>query len=151
MAQILTRDFGVMEYAAGEQFEFPTGLPGFPRETFFLPIEVPEQFPLLYLQSVRNSQLCFVALPVKCIVPDFKLCANAEDLAAIGLAPDAQPGPGMLCLALICFTRDGMATANLRAPIIVNVKTRMGVQSIQSDDRYPFRFPVHGEKEATVC
>ena len=46
----------------GEQFVFPSGLPGFPCETAFLPVEVPEHLPLVYLQSMRTSDLCFVAL-----------------------------------------------------------------------------------------
>jgi flagellar assembly factor FliW len=151
MPKVVSRNLGALEYQPGEQFVFPRGLPGFPRETAFLPIELPNQFPLVYLQSLRTPDLCFVALPVKCVLTDYQLSPIAEDLASIGLEQDSQPGPEMLCLALVCFGEEGTASANLRAPIIINVKSRTGVQSIQSEDRYPFRYPLQPEKEASVC
>jgi flagellar assembly factor FliW len=151
MPQVFSRNFGTIDYVAGEPFDFPNGLPGFPAEEAFLPVEVPGQLPLLYLQSLRTPDLCFIALPVKCIVAEYELVPNAEDLALIGLRTDAKPGPEMLCLALVCFGEDGTAAANLRAPIIVNVKKRVGVQVIQSEDRYPFRYPLQPEREVTMC
>ncbi len=151
MPKVLSRSLGAIEFLPGEQFVFPRGLPGFPCETAFLPVEVPDQFPLVYLQSLRTPDLTFVALPAKCVVADYQLSPNAEDLACIGLSKNAQPGPDVLCLALVCFEGNGAVTANLRAPIIINVKSRTGVQAIQSEDRYPFRYPLHTEKEATVC
>ena len=68
MPKVLSRNFGEIEYVAGEQFVFPNGLPGFPSERVFVPVEVPEQLPLLYLQSAQTPDLCFVNLPVSCII-----------------------------------------------------------------------------------
>lgn len=151
MPRVLSRKFGAVEYVAGEEFVFPHGLPGFPCETAFLPVEIPEQLPLVYLQSLRTPGLCFVALPARCIVAGFELAPNTQDLDAIGLGSDARPGPEMLCLALLCFREDGTVTANLRAPLVINVKSRVGIQMIQVEDRYPIRFPLQPEKEATMC
>ena len=63
MPTVLSRNFGTIEYAVADQFTFPDGLPGFPAEIAFLPIEIPEQLPLLYIQSLRTPDLCFIALP----------------------------------------------------------------------------------------
>jgi flagellar assembly factor FliW len=151
MPRILSRNFGALNYAPGEQFVFSEGLPGFPDETAFLPVQAPEQFPLLYLQSLQTPDLCFVTLPARCLVADYELSPESDALSLIGLGAEAQPGPEMLCLALLCFSEDGTASANLRAPLIVNVKNRMGVQMIQAEDRYPIRFPLKPEKGETVC
>jgi flagellar assembly factor FliW len=151
MPKAFSRHFGAIEYLSGDEFAFPNGLPGFPCETTFLPVEIPEQLPLLYLQSLRTPDLCFVALPARCIVADYELSPNAEDLAFIGLGPDAKPDSEMLCLALVCFGEDGTVSANLRAPIIISVKNRTGVQMIQTEDRYPIRFPLEPEREVTMC
>jgi flagellar assembly factor FliW len=151
MPKALSQNFGAVEYASGEEFVFPNGLPGFPSETTFLPVEIPEQFPLLYLQSLRSPDLCFVALPARCIVADYRLSPNPEDLASIGLGPDVQPGPDLLCLSLVCFGEDGSVAANLRAPIVINVKHRKGVQMIQAEDRYPIRFALEPELEVSMC
>jgi flagellar assembly factor FliW len=151
MPKIVSQNFGTIEYAPGEPFVFPDGLPGFPLETGFLPVEVPDQLPLLYLQSLRRCDLCFVALPVGCIVGSYELAAGADDLVRIGLSPDTQPGSQMLCLALVCFAEDGTATANLRAPVIVNLENRMAAQTIQSEDRYPIRYVLQPAREGAMC
>ena len=151
MPKVPSRSFGAVEFAPEEQFVFPNGLPGFPCETAFLPVEVPDQLPLVYLQSLTTPDLCFVALPVNCLVQDYRLSANAEDLAVVDLGPGAVRDSGMLCLAFLCFGEDGTATANLRAPIIVNLQNRRGVQAIQNEDRYPIRFPVGAQERGLKC
>lgn len=140
MPRVLSRRFGTVEYAPGEEFVFPSGLPGFAGERCFLPVEVPEQLPLVYLQSVHTPELCFVAAPVSSVVDDYDPFANPEDLHLIGLAPEGVREKETLWLALLCVGGDGAATANLRAPVIVNLRNRKAVQSIREDDRYPFRF-----------
>jgi flagellar assembly factor FliW len=151
MSQFLSSNFGALEYDDEKRFSFPGGLPGFPEETAFLPVEIPEQFPLLYLQSLRTPELCFVTLPVRCVVSDYELAACVDDMTQIGLGPDARPGPTVLCLALICFDPDGTAAANLRAPILVNVTNRLAVQTIQYDDQYPIRYPLNVGNETAPC
>jgi len=151
MPKVLSRNFGAVEFAPDEQFVFPNGLPGFPCETAFLPVEIPEQLPLVYLQSLQTPDLCFVALPVNCLVQDYRLSANAEDLAVVDLGPNAVRSPEMLCLAFLCFGEDGTATANLRAPIIVNLQNRRGVQAIQNEDRYPIRFMIGTQEGGFGC
>jgi flagellar assembly factor FliW len=151
MSIAVSRNFGVIGFSEGDEFVFDGGLPGFPLETAFLPVEMEGQFPLLYLQSLRTPELCFVALPVKCLVPDYTLSVSSGDLTAIGLNDRIQPGPELLCLALVCFDPGGTASANLRAPLLINVKSRRGIQSIQPDDRYPIRFALEAETEGAVC
>ena len=151
MPSAASRTFGAVDYVSGEEFIFAQGLPGFPREAAFLPIEIPEQLPLVYLQSLRTPDLCFVALPARCLVTDYVLSPNSEDLESIGLSVESQPGPEMLCLALVCFAEDGTVTANLRAPLVINIKNRHGIQIVQQEGRYPIRYPVQAETEAPMC
>lgn len=150
MPTAFTRNFGAIEYQQAELFFFPQGLPGFADETKFLPVELPDQFPLVYLQSLRTPDLCFAALPVNSVITGYRLGVTAGDLEGIGLRPDVQVGTDMLCLALICFAEEG-AAANLRAPVIINLKNRMAAQIIQNDDRYPIRFPLVPSTEVAVC
>lgn len=151
MPKVLSRNFGAVEFAPNEQFVFPNGLPGFPSETAFVPVEIPEQLPLVYMQSLQTPDLCFMALPVNCLVEDYRLSATAEDLAVVDLGPNTVRGPGTLCLAFLCVGEDGTATANLRAPIIVNLQNRRGVQAIQNEDRYPIRFKIGAQAGGLEC
>ena len=150
MAKVISRNFGNLEYSPGEQFVFPAGVPGFPDEKQFVPIETPDQFPLIYLQSTGDPNLCFIALPARSLVRDYELSVDSGDLASIGLGPDTQRSE-MLCLALLCFGEDGTVTANLRAPLIINVYNRIGMQMIQNDERYPIRFRLESPAQVAVC
>ena len=151
MPQALSRYFGLLEYTQEQSFQFPDGLPAFPGETQFLPIEVPDHLPLVYLQSLSTPDLCFVALPATCIVQDYHVAVQPDDLASIGLTPDALGGPTALFLALLCFEAGGETVANLRAPIVVNVKSRSAIQMIQNEDIYPIRFPIQQAEEVRSC
>jgi flagellar assembly factor FliW len=152
MPKVHSRYFGPLEYSAAELFTFPEGLPGFAEETAFLPVEVPGQFPLVYLQSLLNPDLCFAAIPAPCLDSGYRINASPDELALTGLSPDSVPGPDALVLALICFADDGNAVANLRAPIVISIQSRRGVQIIQTDDRYPACFSLVPEtEEAATC
>ncbi|HLK22015.1 MAG TPA: hypothetical protein VKT81_23865, partial [Bryobacteraceae bacterium] len=65
MAQIETQYFGTMTYREESVFDFPVGLPAFLNEKRFVPIESPEHSPLLFLQSMLQPSLCFLALPIQ--------------------------------------------------------------------------------------
>jgi flagellar assembly factor FliW len=152
MSKVQSRYFGLLEYAEQDLFVFREGLPGFPLETSFLPVEIPDQFPLVYLQSLLNPDLCFIALPAPCLVSNYRPRLDPEDLAAIGITPDSVPGPDSLVLALICFTEDGTAAANLRAPLLINTHSRCGVQATQTDETYPVRLPLSSHlPESQLC
>jgi flagellar assembly factor FliW len=60
----------------------------------------------------------------------------------------AHLGPGsaddLLVLAVVTLPRgnDAAATANLRAPVVVNLATRRGRQVVLTDDRYSVATPI---------
>lgn len=138
MATIPTKYFGEMPLDELSCFEFPWGLPAFEGERLFLPVEIPDLIPLLFLQSAANSSLCFIALPVLVADPDYKLAISPEDLEALGLCTERQPeiGTEVLVLVLLSIYEDSPATANLLAPVVINVATRRALQAIRHDSNY---------------
>jgi flagellar assembly factor FliW len=50
-----------------------------------------------------------------------------------------------MVLALISLHGEFLATANLMAPIVLNVKTRRGLQAIRRDTRYSHEHPLSGQ------
>ena len=144
MPQVETKYFGSMPYAEESIFEFPLGLPSFEEETRFVFIEIPEYAPLVFLQSISKSTLCFLALPVLTIDPEYHLALSIEDRAALQLPLDREPTPadGVLALALVSMHDGFSATANLMAPIVVNIQTRHALQSIRIDQAYSHQHPV---------
>jgi flagellar assembly factor FliW len=155
MPQIRTAYFGELDYTDGTVFHFPYGLPGFEHEHAFLFLKKPHIEPLLFLQSVGNTRLCFILLPILVLDPNYAVHLDADDLAALHLAPGCQPriGEDILCAAIVNTGADegGQATANLMAPVVVNIKEQIGMQVIQADSPYSHRHPIPVEREMAPC
>jgi flagellar assembly factor FliW len=144
MAQVETEYFGTMSYREDSVFEFPAGLPAFLNEKRFVPIESPQHSPLLFLQSMTRPSLCFLALPIQVVDPDYRLTVAREDLVSLELIPDRQPqlATEVAVLALLSLHDGVPPTANLMAPIVVNLKTRRALQAIRQDAVYSHQHPV---------
>ena len=144
MAQVETEYFGTMSYRDDSVFEFPAGLPAFLNEKRVVPIESPQHSPLLFLQSVARPGLCFLALPIQVVDPEYRLAVAREDLVLLELVPDRQPQLATEVAVLVLLSlHDGVPpTANLMAPIVVNLKTRRALQAIRQDAVYSHQHPV---------
>ena len=147
MRSVDTKYFGTLEYAEESVFDFPWGLPGFDDHKAFVLIETAESAPLVFLQSLAQAELCFLAFPIQLVAPNYQLAIAGEDLEALGLAADRQPGLGseVVVLALISLHAQFLATANLMAPLVLNVKNRRGLQAIRRDFIYSHQHPVNPE------
>ena len=144
MPQYLTRHFGTIEYPEDAVIEFPSGLPGFEDERRFLPVEHPRSAPIMFLQSLLRPEVCFITLPVLAVAANYELSISPEDLRALEFDETRQPVIGVeaLCLAVISVSEGAEPTANLLAPIVVNLKTRRAVQAIQENGLYGHRHPL---------
>jgi flagellar assembly factor FliW len=153
MPTIATKYFGAMPYEEEGCFEFPWGLPAFEEERRFLPLEMPGHKPLVFLQSTANPALCFIALPVLAADPEYALAVSPDDLQALSLPEDRQPvaGPEVLVLALLSIHEDAPATANLLAPVVVNLANRRALQAVRYDSVYSHAQPLACQKEEHSC
>lgn len=142
MPTIFTKQFGAVEYAAADVFEFPCGLPGFEQETRFLLMERPALRPVVFLQSLSNPELCFITLPARTVDPGYELAVAADELSVLGLADEPGFSDSLSCLAIVCLNQEGPATANLLGPVVLSRETRKGVQSVRDDRRYSAVTPV---------
>ena len=144
MPETATKYFGSIDIEPGAIVRFPAGLPAFEEESEFLLLEPPGSAPVVFLQSLRRSNLCFLALPIQAIAPNYQLAITKEDLECLGLPPDRQPidGSEVSCLAIIVVTETGRVSANLLAPIVVNPSNRLALQAIRLDSCYSHQHPV---------
>jgi flagellar assembly factor FliW len=152
MPQIATAYFGRLSYDPESVIEFPAGLPGFESARRFVPVELAEYHPLVFLQSVEPEGPCFPALPVTAVDPEYRLEVSPEDLALVGLGPRRQPAPNgqaPLALAVVTVARTGI-TANLLAPIVVNLANRRAVQAIRPEPCYSHAHPLE-PAEVAAC
>ena len=148
-----TKYFGSVTYTPESVFDFPFGLPAFDHEKRFLLIESREHAPLVFLQSLENAGLCFLAFPIFVVQREYQLAISAEDLQALELDAGRQPelGAEVLVLALLSLHDGNSPTANLMAPVVINLKTRRALQAIRHDSVYSHEHPVAPLSKEEAC
>lgn len=119
--------FGEFSVTADSIIEIPSGLIGFPKHQRFVMID--HKPPFSWLHSVEDPDLAFVVVDgfefgdkynLKPPYGDGDIDLQQDDEYAILVIVTVRPDPQ--------FT-----TANLKAPVFVNVRTRRGVQIIFDD------------------
>lgn len=129
---------GEISWAADCELQFPGGLPGFEEHRRMVPVEIPSQRPLIYLQSAEQPGVCFLTLPVLTVYPDFDLHLSEDDLSQLGFdtgetsrAESLSIGTDVLCLALL-FPSGPTVKTNLNAPIVINLHNSRGIQAVST-------------------
>jgi flagellar assembly factor FliW len=145
-----TRYFGATEYEPESLIRMARGLIGFEHDNQFVLIQIPEQFPLVYLQSILTRDLCFLGLPVLTVVRDYKLVLSREDATTIEVPQEPALGADVLCLILITTGPEG-PTGNLLAPIVMNLRTRMAAQCINAAEGYSVQHSLCAEAEGVAA
>jgi len=132
MPSCQTKFHGEISFEPAQVLQVPNGLFGFPEERQFLLLELPSSRPMVFMQSVRSTNLCFVSLPVQVIEEDYQLMLRANDLEALGYSSQQSPemGKDLLCLALLTIGERQTATANLAAPMVIDIANHRGMQVI---------------------
>lgn len=154
MPRICTKCFDEIEYPEASLYEFPNGLPGFENERAFVFLNRPDSHPLMFMQSVLTPDLCFILLPILAVDAQYRLSLDEEALSALQLPEACQPqiGKDVLCAAIVCAHGQGEPpTANLLAPIVVNLRDRIGIQAIQAQSAYSHRHPLVPCEEPAPC
>lgn len=122
---------GDIETDPESELFFPCGMPGFENHHRMVPLEIPSQRPLVYLQNLESPEICFVALPVYVIDPSFRLRLSEEDCAVLQFPVDSDPQIGVEVLCLVLLRKTGpLVEANLNACVVVNLQNRRGVQCV---------------------
>lgn len=139
MPQLLTRDFGPLDYEPEAELKFPLGLPGFEGEMRFVLIERDTLAPFVFLQSVTTPAVCFLTVPVQVVESGYQMGMTEEDY---GLVLGQSGDEKTLFLAVLAANETGAFTANLLAPLVINLQTKIGIQAVRPDRLYSHQHPL---------
>ncbi len=129
--------FGQIEVDEDKLIEFPQGMIGFAGQKRYVLLEHAPGSPVHWLQSVDVPELAFPVVNPDRFVEGYVVQAPA-DLAEI-LGPF---GAEDLWLGTVMtLSSSGAPTINLKAPVVMNSRTRRGVQFVLDED-LPVRFPL---------
>lgn len=120
---------GDVPYTPDDVIRFPHGVPGFEALRDFLMVTREECDPFVFLASLEQPA---VALPLMPVLPAaLRMKAPEETLALLGEAgPDA-----IVYYSVVSIGVDAREIiVNLRAPVVINLDTRLGCQVILPDE-----------------
>jgi len=150
MPAMETKNFGKISFEPESELEFPQGLPGFESRKRFVAVRFVESDPLLYLQSLEDPGLCFITMPILVADPQYRLKVAGEDLQQLGLPSSRQPkiGQDVMALTVVSLHESG-PTANLLAPVLVNLRNRKAVQAVVQEPGYSHQHAILAEETET--
>lgn len=140
--KIQTRYHGDIEFRNEDIIEFKKGIPGFEqlKKFILIPIEENEMFSLLH--SVEDINIGLIVISPFSVQKDYEIKLSEKVIKDLKILNEKD----VLIFNTITLNSDvKKITTNLRAPFIINIKTRLGEQIILNDDKYLIKFPLFKE------
>jgi flagellar assembly factor FliW len=133
---------GDLEVDDDKILTFPDGLLGFPADTRFVMVEIPDGDAYRWLQSADDPTLSFLAVIPWHFFPDYEPEIDPLTQQELGLkdVTDAI----VLCIVTIREGTPSPVTANLLGPLLVNTTSRVGRQIVLAESGYPARAALVG-------
>lgn len=132
MIKIDSPRFGTLEVEPSKVIEFPRGLPGFEdfrRFTLFHPEgEEPKYF---ILQSLDDPDVAFNIADPAVLGFNFEIALSDEESALLDLGDPAE------AVVVVLLVKEGShLRANLKAPLVLNLRSRRGLQHLFASLNY---------------
>jgi flagellar assembly factor FliW len=118
---------------------FPEGLLGFSQFKKFVFVNDPSDDVFVWLQSCESKEVAFPVIEAGFITEVNSFDLNPVDRQKLVLEKDESPD--YYCIVRISEEIQGM-TANLKAPIVINQKDRLGFQFVMSNQKLQVQYPV---------
>ena len=140
--KIKTERFGEVNYASEDILFFPRGIPAFEDKHKWI-LAGSDDSAIRWLQSLDDGSLALPVTSPDAIQPDYNARIPEDDLILVETF-----NPSELALLIVVSIPESAPwnmTANLRAPILINIKNRKAVQVIALNEEYPVRHIVFSE------
>jgi len=131
-----TTRFGTLQVGKDDLFLFPQGMIGMETLRQWVLLPDPENEAVAWLQSASMSERAFAVISPRVFVPDYRVHVGQRELSSLQL----RPGDPTYVLTTLAG-HVGHLTTNLRAPMVINLKRRLGCQVV-TNDAHPLRHPV---------
>ncbi len=119
--------------------ELISDLPGFHGLRRFVLVQFDENGLLFDLRSLDQPTVRFVVVPSVAFFPDYAPEIDGATLSQLGIDSSEQ---AWLLLIVTIGVDVSDSTANLRAPLLVNLATKEAIQVVLADDRLSLRTPL---------
>lgn len=140
--KIKTTRFGELEVDKKDIIEFTEGLLGFENQKKFFIVDPGDQTLILWLQSIDDSETAFPIIEPKIFQPNYMIKLLPVELNSLSL--ENLQNASVYAVLTIPQNVTEMS-ANLKAPIIINNKTKMARQIVLQDSKLEVRFKMYAD------
>ncbi len=142
-----TGRFGQIEISTDEIISIPSGILGFPEDQEFCLVDAGDDTLILWLQSLTNPHLAFPVLEPKIFKQDYVVRLSAAELRELRLS--SIKDAAVFTILTIPSTLSEM-TANLKAPVVINTKEKVGKQVVLQENDQPIKHPMFKELRSQI-
>lgn len=135
--KLQTTRFGEIEVDENQVLIFVKPILGFQNCQKFILLPGPKDSPLWWLQSIEDGTLAFLLLEPLQVLPDYQVPFTPQDLYEL----QATSSQEISIYTLLVVPEDPTKIrTNLRAPIVINSKTRLAKQMVLDRTDYPVQW-----------
>ncbi len=144
---IKTTRFAQVNIESKDVLNFPEGLLGFSDLKNFILLEDPNDEIFAWLQSCDEPAIAFPVLEPELFKADYHALPSRSDFTAI----DFQSGDILRAFCIVTIPDDPtLMTANMKAPVVVNLRNRQARQCVLQDNSLAIREPIFQSLQAKV-
>ena len=137
--ELVTKHHGAITYSNEDIIMFKKGLPGFKdlKKFIIFPLESNEDFSILH--STEDSEVGLVLVSPFNIMQDYEFKIPYNFIKELQIS---SPQDVVVLTTVTLSSNIENMTTNLKAPIIINIKEKLGEQLILDNDKYKIKHPL---------
>lgn len=138
-----TKYHGVQDYEEKDIITFKKGIPGFEalKKFIIFPVEDNEIFSILH--SVEDDNTGFVVTSPFNVIEDYEIKLDDELIERLKVS---KPEEVLVVNTVTLSSKVENITTNLRAPIVINTKEKLGEQLVLNNEKYLVKHPLFEEE-----
>ncbi len=131
-----TTRFGTLDVDPNQIITFTQPILGFQEYRRYILLPGPSA-QLTWLQSTDSGELAFILIDPRSVMPGYEVDLRPQELAELAVASPAE----LLVYTLVVVPHDpAQIRTNMRAPVLISQKHRLGKQTILERSNYPIQF-----------
>lgn len=140
--QISTKYHGTREYKEEDIITFKKGVPGFEeyRKFIVFPVEDNELFSVFH--SIENSDIGLVVVSPFVVDKNYAIDLSDDVVEELKIEDSKDV---LIVNTVTLNSKIENITVNLKAPIIINIKSQLGEQIILNEEKYAIKHPLYRE------
>jgi flagellar assembly factor FliW len=146
--QLRTSRFGDVEVTEASVITFTQPIIGFQEYRRFVLLPGPADSAVTWLQSTESGELAFLLMNPRDVVPDYRVQLASHELSELAVAAVTD----LEIYSILVVSEDvSKVRTNLKAPILINPKQRLGKQTVLERSDYPIQFFLAKARDAAAA